>query len=199
MDTTLGDENSQTLSVTDVLEEIDSEVALATFTPRRDTIRSTADTVITYATSLAPSDMPLYTRIETSSIAASLSDKMSWRRSQETGGIIWAPTVSAEPFSGERRVDIDIFSPPTPLSPLTQSRQVYLWSAHRLILEPRVLISQPGVQPPKIPSPSPFPRYGHAVASTGTQAGEFGGLVGETARNDLYIFSTRNLSNTTAD
>jgi hypothetical protein len=49
------------------------------------------------------------------------------------------------------------------------------------------------------PSPSPFPRYGHALPATATSSGElylFGGLVRETARNDLYLFSTRDLSAT---
>jgi Galactose oxidase, central domain len=49
------------------------------------------------------------------------------------------------------------------------------------------------------PSPSPFPRYGHALPATSTAAGElflFGGLVHESARNDLYVFSTRDLSAT---
>jgi hypothetical protein len=53
--------------------------------------------------------------------------------------------------------------------------------------------------PPSGPSPSPFPRYGHALPATATAAGElflFGGLVHESARNDLYVFSTRDLSAT---
>lgn len=52
---------------------------------------------------------------------------------------------------------------------------------------------------PNSPSPSPFPRYGHALPATATASGElylFGGLVRETARNDLYLFSTRDLSAT---
>ncbi|KAG2154654.1 hypothetical protein DEU56DRAFT_868232 [Suillus clintonianus] len=57
----------------------------------------------------------------------------------------------------------------------------------------------PGVAAPNSPSPSPFPRYGHALPATATTSGElylFGGLVRETARNDLYLFSTRDLSAT---
>jgi hypothetical protein len=73
------DENGPTTH--DTAEEFASEAAFSTFAPRRYTVRSTADTVITYATSLAPSDMPLYTRMETRSIAASLSGEISWRRS----------------------------------------------------------------------------------------------------------------------
>jgi hypothetical protein len=55
------------------------------------------------------------------------------------------------------------------------------------------------VVPSSSPSPSPFPRYGHALPATATTSGElylFGGLVRETARNDLYLFSTRDLSAT---
>ena len=54
-------------------------------------------------------------------------------------------------------------------------------------------------QPSTKPSPSPFPRYGHALPATATSAGElflFGGLVQDSARNDLYVFSTRDLSAT---
>ncbi|KAF8140428.1 hypothetical protein EV363DRAFT_1579771 [Boletus edulis] len=53
------------------------------------------------------------------------------------------------------------------------------------------------LQPP--PPPPPFPRYGHALPATATANGElylFGGLVREAARNDLYLFSTRDLSAT---
>ncbi|KAI9461164.1 hypothetical protein F5148DRAFT_1286680 [Russula earlei] len=63
-------------------------------------------------------------------------------------------------------------------------RTVYPWSLHRL---------------PPGPLPSPFPRYGHALPATATAAGElflFGGLVHESARNDLFVFSTRDLSAT---
>jgi hypothetical protein len=86
-----------------------------------------------------------------------------------------------------------------PASAPPQSRQVYPWSVRRLILPPPVVIPKPGVVTPTNPSPSPFPRYGHALPATGTQSGElflFGGLVRETARNDLYLFSTRDLSTT---
>ncbi|KAI0285414.1 hypothetical protein BGY98DRAFT_945813 [Russula aff. rugulosa BPL654] len=55
------------------------------------------------------------------------------------------------------------------------------------------------IAPPSGPSPSPFPRYGHALPACATPAGElflFGGLVHDSARNDLYVFSTRDLSAT---
>jgi hypothetical protein len=87
----------------------------------------------------------------------------------------------------------------TPSQNSTQSRQAYPWSARRLILPPPVTLQKPGVAPPTSPSPSPFPRYGHALPATATQSGElflFGGLVRESARNDLYLFSTRDLSAT---
>ncbi|KAH9046305.1 hypothetical protein EDB84DRAFT_1586938 [Lactarius hengduanensis] len=79
-----------------------------------------------------------------------------------------------------------------------QQRAVYPWSARRLNLLPPTLLSKSG-PPPTGSSPSPFPRYGHALPATATAAGElilFGGLVHESARNDLYMFSTRDLSAT---
>ncbi|KAF7981180.1 hypothetical protein HWV62_34967 [Athelia sp. TMB] len=88
---------------------------------------------------------------------------------------------------------------PTPAQTPSQSRQVYPWSARRLILPPPVFLAKSGVAQPTAPSPSPFPRYGHALPATGTQNGDlflFGGLVREAARNDLYLFSTRDLSAT---
>jgi len=55
------------------------------------------------------------------------------------------------------------------------------------------------VAAPISPSPSPFPRYAHTLSATATPSGElylFGGLVREFARNDLYLFSTHDLSAT---
>lgn len=80
-----------------------------------------------------------------------------------------------------------------------QQRTAFPWSQRRLILPPPVTIPKSGVAPPTTPSPSPFPRYGHALPATATATGEvflFGGLVRETVRNDLYLFSTRDLSAT---
>ncbi|KII94183.1 hypothetical protein PLICRDRAFT_99563 [Plicaturopsis crispa FD-325 SS-3] len=91
---------------------------------------------------------------------------------------------------------------PAPAPAQTQSssgRAAYPWSARRLLLPPPVTLPKPGVVPPTSPSPSPFPRYGHALPATATSNGDlflFGGLVRETARNDLYLFSTRDLSAT---
>ena len=75
----------------------------------------------------------------------------------------------------------------------------YPWSQRKLNLNPPVTLPRPGVLPPQTPSPSPFPRYGHALPSTATSSGElflFGGLVRERVRNDLYLISTRELSAT---
>ncbi|KAJ7042429.1 hypothetical protein C8F04DRAFT_945639 [Mycena alexandri] len=80
-----------------------------------------------------------------------------------------------------------------------QQRSAYPWAAHRLVLPPPVVLNRPGVAPPTSPSPSPFPRYGHALPATPTANGDlyiFGGLVRESARNDLYLFSSRDQSAT---
>jgi hypothetical protein len=54
--------------------------------------------------------------------------------------------------------------------------------------------------PPSGQSPSPFPRYGHAVSSTPTAAGElflFGGVLSNgRSRGDLHAISTRDYSTT---
>lgn len=78
-----------------------------------------------------------------------------------------------------------------------QPRPIYPWTARRLNLLPPTFLSKNA--PPSGPSPSPFPRYGHALPASATPAGElflFGGLVQDSARNDLYVFSTRDLSAT---
>ncbi|KAG6336140.1 hypothetical protein ID866_2950 [Astraeus odoratus] len=91
--------------------------------------------------------------------------------------------------------------PPQPGQPQPPppQRPAYPWSVRRLILPPPVVIPKPGVASVTAPSPSPFPRYGHALPATATAAGElylFGGLVREAARNDLYLFTARDLSAT---
>ncbi len=51
-------------------------------------------------------------------------------------------------------------------------------------------------------SPSPFPRYGHAVSMDANAAGElflFGGHASMFRSNVLYVFSTRHFSTTLAD
>ncbi|KAG1744290.1 kinase-like domain-containing protein [Suillus lakei] len=80
-----------------------------------------------------------------------------------------------------------------------QQQPTYPWSARRLLLRPPLVIPKPVVAAPSSPSPPPFPRYGHALPATATTSGElyiFGGLVRKTARNDLYLFSTHDLSMT---
>lgn len=89
--------------------------------------------------------------------------------------------------------------PPQQQQQQQQQRTAYPWSQRRLLLPPPVTLPKPGVQPPTQPSPSPFPRYGHALPATATATGElflFGGLVRDVVRNDLYLFSTRDLSAT---
>ncbi|KAI0756785.1 hypothetical protein C8Q80DRAFT_1130480 [Daedaleopsis nitida] len=81
----------------------------------------------------------------------------------------------------------------------SQQRPAYPWSQRRLQLPPPVTVPKPGVAPPSSPSPSPFPRYGHALPANATTSGElflFGGLVRESVRNDLYLISTRDLTAT---
>ncbi|KAI6047790.1 hypothetical protein EDC04DRAFT_22546 [Pisolithus marmoratus] len=80
-----------------------------------------------------------------------------------------------------------------------QQRPAFPWSVRRLHLSQPVVLPKPGVAPPTTLSPPPFPRYGHALPATATATGElylFGGLVREAARNDLYLFSTRDLTAT---
>jgi len=89
--------------------------------------------------------------------------------------------------------------PSQPQRPSVQSRPppTFPWSAQRLLLLPQTVIPKPGLAPP--PSPSPFPRYGHALPAVANSKGElflFGGLVRETARNDVYVLSSHN--NTTS-
>ncbi|KAF7306753.1 Cell polarity protein [Mycena indigotica] len=88
---------------------------------------------------------------------------------------------------------------PAPQPQQGQPRSGFPWSAHRLNLPPPVVLNKPGVVPSTSPSPSPFPRYGHALPASPTANGDlyiFGGLVRESARNDLYLFSSREQSAT---
>ncbi|GLB35974.1 putative kelch motif containing protein [Lyophyllum shimeji] len=91
-------------------------------------------------------------------------------------------------------------APGQPSNPSQPSqRPAYPWSARRLNLPPPLVLNKPGVVPPTSPSPSPFPRYGLACPANPTASGDlylFGGLVREVARNDLYLFSTRDNSAT---
>ncbi|KAK2461614.1 hypothetical protein APHAL10511_006077 [Amanita phalloides] len=95
-----------------------------------------------------------------------------------------------------------------PLQPPQQQQQqqqpqrqppAYPWSVKRLTILPPLILPKPGVASPSSPSPSPFPRYGHSLPATATANGDlyiFGGLVRDSARNDLYLFSTRDNSAT---
>ncbi|KAF8640758.1 hypothetical protein AX17_000408 [Amanita inopinata Kibby_2008] len=86
-----------------------------------------------------------------------------------------------------------------PPPPQQRPAPAYPWSVRRLGLLPPIVLVKPGVAPPTSPSPSPFPRYGHSLPAIATNGGDlyvFGGLVRDTARNDLYLFSTRDNSAT---
>jgi Galactose oxidase, central domain len=119
------------------------------------------------------------------------------------------PSNSPSSFFQQSRLTIYSQLPPQQHAPPTQSQSqpppppqkqtwpVYPWAARRLNLLPLTLLNKNA--PPSGPSPSPFPRHGHALPATATAASEvflFGGLVHESARNDLHVFSTRDLSAT---
>lgn len=85
-------------------------------------------------------------------------------------------------------------SPPNNSNP--NARPAYPWAARRLAITPIASLSR---SDPPTPSPSPFPRYGHSLPPIASASGElflFGGLVREQVKNDLYSFSTRDLSAT---
>ena len=89
---------------------------------------------------------------------------------------------SAQQLPPHRR-PFSTLSQPRPHA-LQQPRPVCAWSAHA---------------PQSGPSPSPFPRYCHALTASATAASElflFGGYVHGSASNDLYVFSTRDFSTT---
>jgi Galactose oxidase, central domain len=168
--------------VTDSLME--PSLAALISSPHRYALRSVAGTVISYATSHTPSDMPLYTRTETRSIPSLPEPRAN---------------IRASAVITERPGGIDEVIKPLPRP---RPRKPYPWSSHRLILEPPVIPDagvKTSVEPTTSLSPSPFPRRCHALLATGTETGDlfiFGGLVDKTARNDLYRFSTRDLSAT---
>jgi hypothetical protein len=88
---------------------------------------------------------------------------------------------------------------PQPQPQPHRSTPAYPWAVKRLTLLPPLVLPKPGVAPPSSPSPSPFPRYGHSLPATATPNGDlylFGGLVRDAARNDLYLFSSRDSSAT---
>ncbi|TFK30826.1 hypothetical protein FA15DRAFT_579721 [Coprinopsis marcescibilis] len=76
-------------------------------------------------------------------------------------------------------------------------RPGYPWSVRQLNLLPPAVLPKPGAVPPSSPSPSPFPRYGHALPANPTSSGElylFGGLVRESPKNDLYVIQSKDNS-----
>ena len=71
------------------------------------------------------------------------------------------------------------------------------WSVHRLNLLPPTFLRKNA--PTSELSPSPFPRFGHALSATASAAGElflFGGFADGSPRNDFYAFSWWELSAT---
>ncbi|KAI0080361.1 hypothetical protein K474DRAFT_1658082 [Panus rudis PR-1116 ss-1] len=124
--------------------------------------------------------------------------------SPQTNGAV--PNGSAQPSPSQSQIQGQQGqgSPQSPPGqqqpqPPSQQRPAYPWSQRRLNLLPPVIIPKPGVAPPSSPSPSPFPRYGHSLPVNATATGElflFGGLVRESVRNDLYLFTARDLSAT---
>ena len=138
----------------------------------------------------------------TQNVPASFTQPPSSLRPQVNPSPSTSPPVNGLPSHSAQQPSSQQQGPPAPSQPhpptQQQQRAVYPWSARRLNLLPPTLLSKSG-PPPTGSSPSPFPRYGHALPATATAAGElilFGGLVHESARNDLYMFSTRDLSAT---
>ncbi|KAF6766585.1 hypothetical protein DFP72DRAFT_839021 [Ephemerocybe angulata] len=100
------------------------------------------------------------------------------------------PSVQQQQFpQSQRTVSPQQGQPPTgppqnaasqPTAPAQpRERPGYPWSIRRLTLLPPSVLNKPGVVPPTSPSPSPFPRYGHALPANPTPGGDlylFGGL-----------------------
>jgi hypothetical protein len=122
----------------------------------------------------------------------------SWKKHSPSG---------SDPVHGLTSKSTQLLPPrQPPLSPESQPQShrqqqqqwpVHPWSEHRLNLLPPTFLSENS--PPSGPSPSPFPRFGHALFAAATAAGElilFGGFAQHSIRNDLYVFSTRDFSAT---
>ncbi|KAK0246372.1 hypothetical protein EDD85DRAFT_54859 [Armillaria nabsnona] len=114
----------------------------------------------------------------------SSGSQIQHQRSQQGSGALHAPSQSQSQQQQQQQP-----------APQQQSpRPSFPWSARRLALAPPIVFNKPGIAPPTSLSPSPFPRYGHALPTTSTSNGDlylFGGLVRETPKNDLYLFNTR--------
>lgn len=114
----------------------------------------------------------------------SSGSQIQHQRTQQGSGALHAPSQSLSQQQQQQQ-SAPQQQPPRPSFP---------WSAKRLALAPPIVFSKPGIAPPTSLSPSPFPRYGHALPTTSTSNGDlylFGGLVRETPKNDLYLFNTR--------
>ncbi|KAK0208871.1 hypothetical protein DFS33DRAFT_1380357 [Desarmillaria ectypa] len=112
----------------------------------------------------------------------SSGSQIQHQRSQQGSGPLHAPSQSQSQQQQQ------------PAPQQQQPRPSFPWSAKRLALAPPIVFNKPGIAPPTSLSPSPFPRYGHALPTTSTSNGDlylFGGLVRETPKNDLYFFNTR--------
>lgn len=69
----------------------------------------------------------------------------------------------------------------------------YPWKKLQFDLVPQTLISsRRTTQAADVPSPSPFPRYGHSLCARSNESELFifGGLVGDNKSNELYCFSS---------
>lgn len=140
-------------------------------------------------------------------LPSSVTSNQALSSSPSTNGPLAQPSSSQPPRQQQQHIRNEqqtrTASPSVAASATapTQQRPVYPWSARRLTLLPPIVLNKPGVAPPTAPSPSPFPRYGHALPATTTQNGDlflFGGLVRETPKNDiLYVNELSSLCTTT--
>ncbi|KAI0347828.1 galactose oxidase [Trametopsis cervina] len=104
-----------------------------------------------------------------------------------------------QPKNTSRKDEGPLSQEPDPLALQRVEQRIYPWSERRVILPPPVDIMKHRGPPPTTPSPSPFPRYGHAGPAVATATGElylFGGRVEDSAQNDLYMISTRDAAAT---
>ncbi|TFK36888.1 hypothetical protein BDQ12DRAFT_754358 [Crucibulum laeve] len=127
-----------------------------------------------------------------SAFAGQQQQQQQQQRTQSRGG--GSPNGPGAALQPSNSLQAQASSPQPGQPSQQQQRPAYPWSARRLTLQPPNILPKPGVVPPTSPSPSPFPRYGHALPASATASGDlylFGGLVRESARNDLYLFSTR--------
>ena len=98
-----------------------------------------------------------------------------------------------------------------PIQPLSQlndvgsstANQVHPWTQCQLQLLFALPVPSLRIAPRMSPPLSPFPRCGHSLAKDrASSSGDiflFGGIVGETMQNDLYVLSAEDLSATLLD